>query len=397
MRNLMAAMTVGTALLPASALATVSSVPFIYADQVHAMGITGEGVTVAMIDTGIYFDEHGLLGSIAPGGTSFEGGLQWPDGGYDVYGYGHGTYMSLIITDSSGVAPDANILSIRVFGPYGTANAADVILGIDYARLRRQQVDTSIRVINLSLGGGFYPCDCDESDGVTREYARALSDALAAGIVSFGATGNDACCFSISAPACVSAAMPVAAAYDDYYGFTYFDGEMLCDYECGDYSQPYYVTCFSHWVEDCTALSAPGYDITVGSYWGHGTSQATAHCSGVAALMFERGGCSLTAWQARSIIYNTAYDIWFAYPYCPLPPPPRHVDALAAVLAVAPGCVGDVDCDGDTDHADMGALLAAWCSHEGDGNWNPNADLDRDGHVGHGDLGIVLGDWGCGL
>jgi len=59
-------------------------------------------------------------------------------------------------------------------------------------------------------------------------------------------------------------------------------------------------------------------------------------------------------------------------------------------------CAGDVDGDGDTDHADLGALLSAWDSYEGDPNWNPNADLDGNGHVGHSDLGILLGDWGCG-
>ena len=58
-------------------------------------------------------------------------------------------------------------------------------------------------------------------------------------------------------------------------------------------------------------------------------------------------------------------------------------------------CVGDIDGDGDTDHSDLGELLAAWCTHAGDPNWNPNADLDDDGHVGHGDLGILLADWGC--
>ena len=58
-------------------------------------------------------------------------------------------------------------------------------------------------------------------------------------------------------------------------------------------------------------------------------------------------------------------------------------------------CPGDIDGDGDTDHSDLGELLSAWCSLEGDPNWNANADLDGDGHVGHGDLGILLADWGC--
>jgi hypothetical protein len=59
-------------------------------------------------------------------------------------------------------------------------------------------------------------------------------------------------------------------------------------------------------------------------------------------------------------------------------------------------CAGDVDCDGDTDHTDLGALLGAWDSEPGDPNWNPDADLDGDGHVGHADLGILLAEWGCG-
>ena len=60
-------------------------------------------------------------------------------------------------------------------------------------------------------------------------------------------------------------------------------------------------------------------------------------------------------------------------------------------------CPGDVDGDGDTDHSDLGALLAAWGSQPGDPNWNAGADLDGNGEVGHSDLGILLADWGCGM
>jgi len=92
-------MSLAVALGAGVARATDSSVPFIRADQVHAMGITGAGVTVAVIDTGIYYDHPGLLGSISDGGISFENGRPVFDGGTDIYEYGHGTYMSLIITD----------------------------------------------------------------------------------------------------------------------------------------------------------------------------------------------------------------------------------------------------------------------------------------------------------
>ncbi len=74
------------------------------------------------------------------------------------------------------------------------------------------------------------------------------------------------------------------------------------------------------------------------------------------------------------------------------------IDAFAVSTFECEGaCVGDIDGDGDTDHSDLGELLAAWCTQAGDPNWNPNADLDGDGHVGHGDLGILLADWGCGV
>ena len=66
-------------------------------------------------------------------------------------------------------------------------------------------------------------------------------------------------------------------------------------------------------------------------------------------------------------------------------------------LSYGEECPGDIDGDGDTDHSDLGELLSAWCTHEGDPDWNPNADLDGDGHVGHGDLGILLADWHCGV
>ena len=73
----------------------------------------------------------------------------------------------------------------------------------------------------------------------------------------------------------------------------------------------------------------------------------------------------------------------------------RDAGVSASHTDAYPG--GDSYGDGDTAHSDLGKLLTAWCSHEGDLNWDPCADLDCDGHVGHGDLGIVLTDWGCGV
>jgi hypothetical protein len=73
-----------------------------------------------------------------------------------------------------------------------------------------------------------------------------------------------------------------------------------------------------------------------------------------------------------------------------------HGAVWVLFLDAVPACPGDIDGDGDTDHADLGALLSAWNSQPGDPTWNPDADLDNDGHVSQADLGILLADWGCG-
>ncbi len=220
-----------------------------------------------------------------------------------------------------------------------------MVWGIWYVRMVRN-FDASMRVINLSIGFDYgvywYPCSCDEWKPAVQQ---AVSDALADGIVTFAATGNEVRCGGICAPACVSSAVKVAANYDSHYGFV--DHGV-----CGDPNAlPYRVTCFSNQTNDCDyLLAAPGYDITVGGFSGDGTSQATAHCSGVAALMFEKNACgSLDAYAAKATIFNAATEYWWAYPYCAMPPQPRHLNALAAVNAVPAGpcgSVGDLDCDG---------------------------------------------------
>jgi hypothetical protein len=324
----------GSALFALAAFATQSSVPFIKADQVHAQGFTGEGVTVAVLDSGILSPvPPGLAGKIAAGGISYEGG-EVMDGGVDPYGIGHGTYMSLIIADATGVAPGCQILPIRVTGAGGSFLPADLVSGINYVTNRRMNFDPSIRAINLSIvvPNDTFLCGCDSDGDYNPQVATAISQALMAGIVTFAGTGNEANCGAIASPACVSQAVRVAASYDGNYPTHTFVGL------CTDINPvAYRITCFSNIGCDCNfLLAAPGYDINVGGFSGHGTSQATAHCSGVAALLYSKAGCDPpTAAEARSIIFTTASVHDFASPFCFLSPQPMHLDALAACNQVA--------------------------------------------------------------
>jgi len=59
-------------------------------------------------------------------------------------------------------------------------------------------------------------------------------------------------------------------------------------------------------------------------------------------------------------------------------------------------CTGDLDGDGDTDHSDLGVLLADW-GCVGSGPEDCPGDLDGDFDTDHSDLGILLADWGCGI
>lgn len=79
-------MTISTfCVVAASTLGMHESRTFINADDVHNQGITGNGVTVAVIDTGINYAHPGLAGGVTAGGTSFTYGAQTQDYGIDIW------------------------------------------------------------------------------------------------------------------------------------------------------------------------------------------------------------------------------------------------------------------------------------------------------------------------
>jgi serine protease AprX len=138
--------------LPATAPASSNAYPDeTGATKLAANGITGAGVGVAVLDTGI--DPLPDFGNRLLGGVDLSGGdnpLQ--------DSYGHGTFIAGLIagdgTSSGGAytgeAPGANLVSIKVAGGTGITDVAKVIQGIAWAINNRSAY--GIKVLNMSLG-----------------------------------------------------------------------------------------------------------------------------------------------------------------------------------------------------------------------------------------------------
>jgi hypothetical protein len=347
--------------------ACAESVPFINADDVHALGFKGGGVTVAVLDTGIDTDHADLSDHIAYGAYHFlnQGGDTGP-GAED--NNGHGTNVAGIITSKGtvapvGVAPNASILPIKVLGANGGGWVSDWAAGVDYVIDPNDPNfpdDYHTYIINMSLAtdARYTSCPCDNADASTTLLQNAILAAKNSCTVTFAASGNWDNCDRMGAPGCVSAATAVAAVYDANYGrepdsgLYYFNPYYVCydDATAGDQ-----ICCFSD-RSDCNALAAPGrYIKSTGMGGGTstytGTSQATPHCSGVAALVIGAYGWYWHMSPTPDTIVNKMEETGVATddpcmedPNDPNNPPnPTRVDAWAAVSSIRGSCTFDPD------------------------------------------------------
>ena len=292
-----------------------NSVPQIGADLVHAEGADGSGVRVCIVDTGVD-DSHPALQPLAAERDFANGDNDATDDN------GHGTHVAGIIAsqDSTwkGVAPGATLLAAKVLSDVGNGYASDVIAGIEWC------VQQGANVINMSLGGGTYATACD-----SEPIAQASNAAVAQGVTVFAASGNSGREDRIAAPACASSVIAVGAvnASDEHESFS--NGGTELD------------------------IVAPGTSINSTFPGGvfrklTGTSMATPHAAGVAALLLS--AASLTPEQMREVLRNTAVDLgpqgfdaaygygridaYAAYqqvrgnPPPPPPPPPPEVETI---------------------------------------------------------------------
>ncbi len=151
-------------------------------------GVTGQGVGVAIIDSGI--SPHAALkNKIVANVSLVTGDPAVTDA------FGHGTHVAGIIAGSAGaalnvtslyhggIAPGVQLVNVRVLGADGTGLTSDVVAGIDWAVANRALYN--IRVINLSLGHRV------TEQAATDPLCEAVARATQAGIVVVVSAGND--------------------------------------------------------------------------------------------------------------------------------------------------------------------------------------------------------------
>jgi len=175
--------------IPIKSIADVTA-ESIGADQVWAgsdevPGLTGAGVVVAVIDSGIDTRHNAFLRQRVIATQDFTGG----DG---LDRFGHGTHVASIIAGQPGATPDtrayqgiasgALLLNLRVLGDDGSGVASDVVEAIDWTIEHRKEFD--VRVINLSLGAPVLQPFRDDP------LCEAVERAVRAGITVVAAAGN---------------------------------------------------------------------------------------------------------------------------------------------------------------------------------------------------------------
>jgi len=224
------------------------TVPLIGANTGVAALYSGAGQTVAILDTGIDKTHPFLEGKVVEeacysshspsiGRFSFcPNGLPSQVGnGSGIYcsptffGCTHGTHVAGIAAGKRisgtggnilrGVAPDANIIAIQVFHrkEYGCPSSSPCILTLesDYTaaleHIYELRDSYKIAAVNMSLGGGWYPSNCDNVNVSIAMVKAAIDNLRSVGIPTIVASGNDSYLNGISAPGCISSAVSVGA------------------------------------------------------------------------------------------------------------------------------------------------------------------------------------------
>lgn len=295
------------------------SVAALGANLVHAnLGFKGEGIGVAVLDSGIDTDHPDLSDDLVAQhcftqANCLPGNVNESNNAEDQNG--HGTNVTGIVSakgvvSAPGFAPDANVIAIRVLDAENSGWLSDWVAGLDW--VRGQAATYNIRIVNMSLGT--YALFVGNCDGDLPTVADAIALLNAQGIIVFASAGNQGSNNALGSPACNASVVAVGATYDANLGREPDSGTYQTQFgpgwpNCFDNSTSLQqVTCFSN-SNNLLDLLAPGARITGPGLGGGlmtyiGTSQASPTAAGVAALMLQANP-NLTPAQVEALLKST--------------------------------------------------------------------------------------------
>lgn len=270
------------------------SVPQVSVPLVWDKGAEGQGITVAVVDTGVDPEHPDLRGKVKKS-EDFTG-----EGYFD--GNGHGTHVAGTIAGTGaaskgkykGVAPKADVIAAKVLDSTGSGTFTGVIAGIEWATNQKPHV------MNLSLGADVQG-SCDGTDPV----CQAVDAAMDLGICVCVAAGNAGPGSStVGTPGCSKKVITVGAAdKSDQIAWFSSRGPTADRRVKPDILLP-----------GVNIVAARAKDTSMGSVIDEhhtsasGTSMATPHCAGVVALLLS-GNAKLSPYQIKEKLMKTAIDL----------------------------------------------------------------------------------------
>ncbi len=272
---------------------------FVGADSARAKyNVTGKGVLVGVLDTGVdYF--HDVLGGGIGENFRVIGGYDFAKNDNDPMDeHGHGTWVSGIIGGNgdslTGMAPEVNFLAVRVLDEYGRGSGSDVIAGIEYCMDPdgNPSTDDGVNIINMSFGDDEGDADDPVSLAVDNAFANGILCVVAAGNEGYGSEINSPF-NTISSPGSAKSALTVGAS-DLNDEITWFSSKGPAPGSFGIKPE----------------IVAPGLEITSsdldnGYNTGSGTSASSPIVAGAAALIMEHH-LNWDNTQVKSALINSA-------------------------------------------------------------------------------------------
>lgn len=272
--------------------------------QMHAAGVNGDGITMAIVDSGIEATHPGLEDGLVDQYTVDDDGVSEGEDGASK----HGTHVAGILMgsgqgaasskgDVSGVAPASPLVSLDISHDFTTSNALRA-----FEWIYENHEEEEIRIVTNAWGRMRSPASYDADDPITRASSALVAEGL---VVVFSAGNGGGEASRMTQEATNPDVITVGASTDEGRVESYssrgpvYDGED----DQADWTKPDLVAPGSH-VVSSQPLGEPGPAYTTMN----GTSMAAPHVAGAAALLLQQRS-NMTPEQVKGLLVRGAEDI----------------------------------------------------------------------------------------